>query len=52
MLAILTQLRKLTGLLKKGAIAQLVERMNGIHEATGSNPVSSTILFASARSVW
>ncbi len=26
-----------------GAIAQLVERMNGIHEATGSTPVSSTI---------
>lgn len=26
-----------------GVIAQLVERMNGIHEATGSNPVSSTI---------
>ena len=25
-----------------GAIAQLVERMDGIHEATGSNPVSST----------
>lgn len=28
----------------KGAIAQLVERMNGIHEVTGSTPVSSTIL--------
>lgn len=26
-----------------GAVAQLVERMDGIHEATGSNPVSSTI---------
>ena len=25
-----------------GAVAQLVERMNGIHEATGSIPVSST----------
>ena len=28
-----------------GAIAQLVERMNGIHEVTGSNPVSSTKFF-------
>ena len=27
-----------------GAVAQLVERMDGIHEATGSIPVSSTIL--------
>lgn len=27
-----------------GAIAQLVERMNGIHEVTGSTPVSSTSL--------
>ena len=27
-----------------GAIAQLVERMDGIHEVTGSNPVGSTIL--------
>ena len=27
-----------------GAIAQLVERLNGIQEATGSNPVSSTRL--------
>ena len=26
-----------------GAIAQLVERMNGIHEVTGSTPVGSTI---------
>jgi hypothetical protein len=26
-----------------GAVAQLVERMDGIHEATGSIPVSSTI---------
>ena len=25
-----------------GAVAQLGERMNGIHEVTGSNPVSST----------
>ena len=30
-------------LLVCGAIAQLVERMDGIHEVTGSNPVSSTI---------
>ncbi len=44
MLAIFLQLRKIADhLVKKGAIAQLVERMNGIHEATGSNPVSSTI---------
>ena len=43
-LAIFIQLRRIAKLnLKKGAIAQLVERMNGIHEATGSNPVSSTI---------
>lgn len=42
-LAIFTQSRKIAVLQKKGAIAQLVERMNGIHEATGSNPVSSTI---------
>ena len=27
-----------------GAVAQLVERMDGIHEATGSTPVSSTSL--------
>ena len=27
----------------RGAIAQLVERMDGIHEVTGSNPVGSTI---------
>lgn len=25
-----------------GAVAQLVERMDGIHEVTGSTPVSST----------
>jgi hypothetical protein len=44
MLAIFLQYRKI-GLhyIQYGAIAQLVERMNGIHEATGSNPVSSTI---------
>ena len=43
-LAIFTQSRKIADLHQKnGAIAQLVERMNGIHEATGSNPVSSTI---------
>jgi hypothetical protein len=40
-----------------GAIAQLVERMDGIHEATGSNPVSSTRLrlsgtAASANYAW
>ena len=35
---------------KNGAIAQLVERMNGIHEATGSNPVSSTRLRGSVLS--
>ena len=28
-----------------GAVAQLVERMNGIHEVTGSIPVSSTKFF-------
>lgn len=28
-----------------GAVAQLVERMDGIHEATGSTPVSSTLRF-------
>ncbi|KKP95233.1 MAG: hypothetical protein US03_C0007G0056 [candidate division TM6 bacterium GW2011_GWF2_36_131] len=33
-----------------GAIAQLVERMNGIHEVTGSNPVSSTSLGLSGSS--
>jgi hypothetical protein len=27
-----------------GAVAQLVERMDGIHEVTGSIPVSSTSL--------
>jgi hypothetical protein len=27
-----------------GAIAQLVERMHGMHEATGSTPVGSTRL--------
>ncbi len=43
-LAIFNQWRKIAEITKKkGAIAQLVERMNGIHEATGSNPVSSTI---------
>lgn len=43
MLAIFIQLRRIGAQSKKeGAIAQLVERMNGIHEATGSNPVSST----------
>lgn len=42
-LAIFNQLRKIAQLQIQGAIAQLVERMNGIHEATGSNPVSSTI---------
>ena len=31
-----------------GAVAQLVERMDGIHEVTGSIPVSSTSL----RSRW
>ena len=30
---------------RDGTIAQLVERMNGIHEATGSIPVSSTTIF-------
>ncbi len=30
-----------------GAVAQLVERMDGIHEATGSIPVSSTSLVSS-----
>ncbi|MDQ5890981.1 MAG: hypothetical protein QG604_855 [Candidatus Dependentiae bacterium] len=45
MLAIFMQLRRLSDShSKRGAIAQLVERMNGIHEATGSNPVSSTSL--------
>ena len=28
-----------------GAVAQLVERMNGIHEVAGSTPVSSTNSF-------
>lgn len=45
MLAIFISLRKLAAChIIWGAIAQLVERMNGIHEATGSNPVSSTSL--------
>ncbi len=45
MLAIFISLRKLAVHHNIwGAIAQLVERMNGIHEATGSNPVSSTSL--------
>ena len=35
-----------------GAIAQLVERMNGIHEVTGSTPVSSTILCQGILSEW
>jgi hypothetical protein len=38
-----------------GAIAQLVERMDGIHEATGSSPVSSTsfqfLLFLLSRQI-
>ena len=34
-----------------GAIAQLVERMDGIHEVTGSTPVSSTILRLSTPSL-
>ncbi len=29
-----------------GAVAQLGERMNGIHEAVGSIPISSTISFS------
>src|ERR1051325_12012946 len=28
----------------KGVLAQLVERLNGIEEVTGSNPVGSTLL--------
>ena len=42
MLAISHQSRRIVP--SSGAIAQLVERMNGIHEVTGSNPVGSTIL--------
>ncbi len=43
MLAIFLEYRKIGSKnIQYGAIAQLVERMNGIHEATGSNPVSST----------
>lgn len=30
---------------KSGAIAQLVERLNGIQKVTGSNPVSSTSIY-------
>ena len=30
----------------KGVLAQLVERLNGIEEVTGSNPVGSTRFFA------
>jgi hypothetical protein len=29
----------------RGVLAQLVERLNGIEEVTGSNPVGSTSLF-------
>ena len=28
-------------MIKRGAIAQLVERLNGIEEVSGSNPLSS-----------
>jgi hypothetical protein len=49
MLAIFLEYRKIGPCyIKYGAIAQLVERMNGIHEATGSNPVSSTKFYVRA----
>ena len=28
-----------------GAVAQLGERVNGIHEVVGSNPIRSTVLY-------
>ena len=34
-----------------GVLAQLVERLNGIEEVTGSNPVGSILFFAYRRSV-
>ena len=34
-----------------GVLAQLVERLNGIEEVTGSNPVGSIFFFAYRRSV-
>jgi hypothetical protein len=49
MLAIFLQYRRIGFQdIQYGAIAQLVERMNGIHEATGSNPVSSTMFYQRA----
>ena len=48
MLAIFLEYRRIRlPNVQNGAIAQLVERMNGIHEATGSTPVSSTIFILS-----
>lgn len=37
------QIRDITVLNNGGALAQLVERVNGIDEVSGSNPLSSTI---------
>jgi hypothetical protein len=36
---------------RDGVLAQLVERLNGIEEVTGSNPVGSIFFFAHRRSV-
>jgi hypothetical protein len=40
-----TDIRPLTAEIKNGAVAQLGERMNGIHEVRGSIPLGSTNIY-------